>query len=319
MKGSVSLPARTPLRRFWVFSDLQQSDPANARLCMTTGVEDFLSLGLGIDAAFYLGDSTEGAVEEHLAEMADMQVEQLSKVDAPIWYALGNHEFDLHNAAWNGRVDASRLFRVVMRERVLREPQWHVAPTLRDWLFVADFGDVAVALLGDHADAGGKWWTTHGILHGLPEGTPDPHGDEPLRVRDAIAALGKPAFTMSHYAFPGGNRPSALMGGMLPLPENVVAHLYGHCHIGDFRCGGDDCLRQIAGTDGSAVTQFDVASLENRRGTAVRSAILEWYGGRDFAVFFRNHSAARWEKAFQASPDPAKPWPFRAPGGHALN
>ena len=29
-------------RRFWVFSDLQQSDPDNARRCMETGVRDFL-------------------------------------------------------------------------------------------------------------------------------------------------------------------------------------------------------------------------------------------------------------------------------------
>ena len=62
--------------------------------------------------------------------------------------------------------------------------------------------------------------------------------------------------------------------------------------------GGKDCLRQVSGVDGSALTQFDVASLENRRGNAVRSAVVEWYGGAAYGVFFRDHSARRWEKAF---------------------
>ena len=291
-RGALLRPAR---RRFWVISDLQQRDPANARRCMHEGVEDFLSLRLPVDAVCYLGDTTEGTDPGHLREMADMQVEALARVGAPVWYAMGNHEFDFHR--WGG--ERGRVT-IPMRERVLRERQWHTTPSVRDWLLVADFGDVALALFSDHAAPDGSWFCVHG---GASDGEnridyPDPGAAD--RARAAIAALGKPVFTMSHYAFPGGNRASELMGRLRPLPPNVVAHLYGHCHIGDRQWGGDDCLRQISGVDGCAVTQFDVASLENRRGNAVRSAVLEWYGESSYGVFFRNHTAKRWEKVFLA-------------------
>jgi hypothetical protein len=48
---------------------------------------------------------------------------------------------------------------------------------------------------------------------------------------------------------------------------------------------------------GSRITQFDIASFENVRGSAVRSAVVEWYGGDSFGVFFRDHVGHRWEKA----------------------
>ena len=284
-------------RRFWLISDLQQHEPDRARACMTAAVDDFLSLGLAVDAVCYLGDSTEGPDPAHLRAMADMQVEQLARVDAPVWFVTGNHEFDYHR--WGGGAGSGRVT-IPMRERILREAQWHTTPSIRDWLLVADFGDLALALFSDHAAEDGSWFAVHG---GASDGAnridyPDP--DAPARAREAIAALGKPVFTMAHYAFPGGNRASELMGALRPLPPNVVAHFYGHCHIGDFKWGGADCLRQISGVDGSALTQFDVASLENRRGNAVRSAVLEWRGGASFGVFFRNHSDKRWEKAFLA-------------------
>ena len=292
-----SVFSRSAKRRFWVFSDLQQHDPENARRCMHAGVEDFLSLELPVDAACYLGDSTESADLPHLREMADMQVEELARVDAPVWYVMGNHEFDFQR--WSTPPPAGRT-EIPMRDRVLREPQWHTTASVRDWLLVADFGGVALALFSDHAAEDGSWIAVHGGAHGASGPVPYPDPDAPARARAKIAALGKPVFTMSHYAFPGGNRASDLMALLRPLPPNVVAHFYGHCHIGDFKWGGQDCLRQISGIDGSAVTQFDVASLENRRGNAVRSAILEWYGGASYGVFFRDHTAHRWEKAFVA-------------------
>ncbi|MBQ9727642.1 MAG: metallophosphoesterase [Kiritimatiellae bacterium] len=281
-------PAR---RRFWLVSDLQQREPELARACMTAAVDDFLSLGLAVDAVCYLGDSTEGPDPAHLRAMADMQVGQLARVDAPVWFVTGNHEYDYHrNCGERGRVT------IPMRERVLREARWHVPPTVRDWLLVADFGDLALALFSDHAAPDGSWFCVHGGASDGARRIPYPDPEAPARARAAIAALGKPVFTMSHYAFPGGNRASELMGELLPLPENVVAHFYGHCHVGDFRWGGKDCLRQVSGIDGSALSQFDVASLESRRGDAVRSAVLEWHGGASFGVFFRNHTARAWEK-----------------------
>ena len=286
---------RTAKRRFWVFSDLQQRDPANARLCMETGVADFLSLGLPVDAVCYLGDSTEGEDLSHLRELAEMQVRTLARVDAPVWYVMGNHELDYHR-----HLRERGAVTVPMRERILREPQWRTTPSVRDWLLVADFGDVALGLFSDHADPAGEWIAVHGGAQDASGRIPYPDPGAPERARAALAALDKPVFTMSHYAFPGGNRASDLMGLLRPLPKNVVAHFYGHCHVGDRQWGGDDCLRQISGVDGSALTQFDVASLENRRGNAVRSVVLEWYGGASFGVCFRNHTAKRWEKVFLA-------------------
>ncbi len=44
----------------------------------------------------------------------------------------------------------------------------------------------------------------------------------------------------SHYAFPGGQKPSALQAQLLPLPANVRALLRGHPHIGDLKWNKDD-------------------------------------------------------------------------------
>ena len=124
---------RPAKRRFWVFSDLQQHDPANARRCMHAGVEDFLSLRLPVDAACYLGDSTEGTDLGHLREMADMQVEALARVDAPVWYVMGNHEFDFQR--WSDPPPTGRVA-IPMRERILGEKQWHTtASTVSAMLF----------------------------------------------------------------------------------------------------------------------------------------------------------------------------------------
>lgn len=288
--------AATPLRRLWVFSDLQQSDPVNASRCMHTGVEDFLSLGLDIDAVCYLGDSTEGTNLAHLEEMADMQVRELARVDAPVYYAMGNHEFDYHR--W---VEGPSKLTIPMRERILREPQWHTSASTLDWSFRKDFGDLVLFFLTDRCDeADGTWVTTHCGQRNIKGCEMSAHdfGPDAARVRDEMAALDKPFFTFSHYGFPGGNRDGEgpLQEMLLPLPDLHVAHFYGHSHIGDKVWGKQNVFRQVSTINDSPTSQFDVASLENLRGSAIRSAIVEWYGGHRFGVFFRNHTTATWEK-----------------------
>lgn len=283
--------------RFWVFSDLQQSDPVNASLCMRTGVDDFLSLNLPVDAVCYLGDSTEGTNLAHLREMTDMQVEQLARVDAPVYYAMGNHELDyLKHGDPPGRLI------VPIRERILGEPQWHTTERIEDWSFLADFGDLTLFFLSDHASPDGRWCTTHCHVRRIAEGVATPHDDGTARAEtlQKLAAVKTPFFTFSHYSFPGGNRDDEgpLQAELLPLPENVVAHFYGHSHIGDRVWGKKNLYRQISTIEDSTITQFDIASLENRRGTAVRSAVLEWYGGHHYGVYFRNHTEKVWEKGF---------------------
>lgn len=71
------------VRRVWIVSDLQQQYPQRATHCMTRAVDDFLSLRMPCDAVCYLGDAVEGHDPGFLMEMARMQREQLSRVQAP--------------------------------------------------------------------------------------------------------------------------------------------------------------------------------------------------------------------------------------------
>lgn len=290
-----------PLRRFWVFSDLQQSDPVNARYCMHTGVDDFLSLGIPVDAVCYLGDSTEGCKIEHLEEMADMQVKALARVDAPVYYAMGNHEFDYHR--W---CEGAGSLTIPMRARILKENQWHTTASPGDWSFSKDFGDIVLFFLSDRAEPElGRWCSTHCYHLNVPEEvvTEHDHAADAERVRAEMAAIDKCFFTFSHYSFHGGNRDTEgeIQQMLLPLPAHHIAHFYGHSHTGDRVWGKQNCFRQISTINDTPTTQFDIASLENKRGNAVRSAIVEWYGGHSYGVYFRDHSRKCWEKSFTES------------------
>ena len=49
--------------------------------------------------------------------------------------------------------------------------------------------------------------------------------------------------------------------------------------------------------DDHPIVQCDVASLEDGRGSAVRSTILEIYRDGTFGLFFRNHTSGTWEES----------------------
>jgi len=278
------------LHRVWVFSDLQQAIPSEARRCLTTALEDFRALGLPVEQIWYLGDAVEGARVEHLEEMAAMQVEAFSGFGVPLRYVLGNHDFDLMTKA-GGQSGA----RAVFRDAVLKVPTWRTTESIESFYFVDRIGEFTVAFFSDHADPRGRWISTHGTVHG--EQRLYPHGAEAYeRVRDELASVDGPVITCSHYAFAGGNRPSGLHDLMLPLPANVRLHLYGHAHIGDATWAGKDLYRKIAAVDDHPIIQCDVASLEDGRGSATRSMVLEIYRDGSLGLFFRNHSTRRWEE-----------------------
>jgi hypothetical protein len=184
----------------------------------------------------------------------------------------------------------------------LRQANWRTTQSLESFHFLDRIGPFTVLFLSDHAGPGGRWISTHGQIHG--DQRLYPHGpDAYQRVRDELAAIDGPIITCSHYAFAGGNRPSALHGLLLPLPPTVRLHLYGHAHIGDAAWAGKDRFRKIACIDDHDIVQVDVASLENDRGNATRSAILEIYRDLSLGILFRNHSTRRWEGAlFLESP-----------------
>lgn len=48
--------------------------------------------------------------------------------------------------------------------------------------------------------------------------------------------------------------------------------------------------------------QVDVASLENYRGSAIRSVLLEWYAAGEIGVLFRNHTLRCWDDCLLTRP-----------------
>lgn len=276
--------------RVWVMSDLQQSLPAEARRCLAAATDDFDSLGLPVEQIWYLGDAVEGSSLDRLDEMAAMQVERLGGYNVPLKYVLGNHDFD-HLTKTRGVTGRTAAF----RDAVLRVPSWRTTDTIESFHFLDRIGDFTVLFLSDHADPQGRWISTHGTVHG--DARLYPHAPASYQqLRDQIAAIDGPVITCSHYAFAGGNRPSALHNLMLPLPPNVRLHLYGHAHIGDAAWAGKDLYRKIACVDDHPIVQCDIASLEDGRGTAIRSAVLEIYNDGSLGIYFRNHTKRQWEE-----------------------
>jgi hypothetical protein len=288
--------AEQALHRLWVISDLQQASPVRARQCLTTAVEDFTSLRLSCEQIWYLGDAVEGTRIEPLEEMSDMQVQMLGRLGLPVKYVIGNHDFD-HLMESRGASGRTAIF----WDAVRRVPAWRTTDSIESFYFWDRIGHFTLLFLSDHADPRGRWVATHGRVHG--DASLYPHSRAAYqRLRDEIAAANAPVITCSHYAFPGGNRPSALQEQLFPLPPNLRLHLYGHAHIGDAMWAKKDRFRKIACIDDHPIVQVDVASLENDRGSATRSAILEIYKDLSLGVLFRNHSARKWEEALFLEP-----------------
>ena len=277
--------------RLWVISDLQQSQPQSARQCITAAVEDFKQLGLECNRILYLGDSVEGSNLSHLNEMAKMQGEILATLGIPLCFVMGNHDLDYYRSC----LGTPKKIAMPFWELVQKTPGWKTTAALEDFYFIDDLGDLLLVGLSDHADSGGRWYSSHD--HEICGDTGlypynDCHWDE---LRNFIAGQNKKVITFSHYAFRGGNRAGNMISKLFPLPSNVALHLYGHAHIGDTVWAGKDCFRKISWVDGHDIAQIDVASLENLRGNAVRSAFVEYSSAGSISVMFRNHNLRKWE------------------------
>lgn len=281
------------INRIWIISDLQQSIPEDARYCMTCAINDFKQLSLDCQRIIYLGDAVEGHNLKFLESMANMQISELETLNTMTCYVAGNHDFDyyLHNK--------NSLDNIVLPfyETVKKHPLWKTSENLQDYYYIEEFEDFAFVYLSDHAAPDGSWYTSHGSVHGDISNYPYDIKAYQL-LNEKISSLQKPIFTFSHYAFSGGNRPSSLMNQMLPLPENIVLHFYGHAHIGDSVWAGKECFRKISNIDNQNIPQIDVASLENHRGNAIRSVFLEMYGNGEYGIFFRNHTLMKWDEMY---------------------
>lgn len=290
--------------RVWMMSDLQQSDRSIARKCLTAACDDFRSLGMACDQIWYLGDSVEGDDETVLKQMVEMQIELLQPLDIPVIFTLGNHEFDpyWYQVRKPPLPDTSEL-RIISRELFSKVPGWRTSESLSDFYFTGTLGDYSVFFFPDHAHQQGLWIAAGGKVYGNGESYPHT-ADVYEAVTEKIRKTTGPVITVGHSAFPGGLRGSPLMGQMLPLPDNVRAHFYGHCHIGDAYWGGPSCFRKLSTVDGQNIPQVDVAALENLRGDAVRSTILEIYEDGTFGVFLREHCRRRWSDAYYLADNP---------------
>ena len=280
--------------RIWVVSDLQQKDPDRARTCMTKAMEDFLSLDCAVEAVCYLGDGAEGSNPDHIREMARMQVEEMRKVQAPVYYVLGNHDFDFFHAQ-GGRLALPFLETV--------RGSWYV-PDVTALGYTVDLGELRLCLLTDHGDPEGKWHTHHGKIDG--DRNSYPYDEKDYRAFVEAVGTDKPVISMAHYAFPGGNRAADLYRWFMPLPDSFRMHLYGHAHIGDRNWAGVDAFRKYACVDDARILQMDVASLETGRGCVIRSVILLYMEDGEIGLFSRNHSLRNWDTCLFQSRDDGK-------------
>lgn len=289
---SLTPPGRTS-GRVWVHSDLQLDRPDQARQVLARTVDDVLAIGEHIDAVWCLGDALLGNREERLEEVAEVCIEQLGRVQAPICYLMGNHEMDLRGFdPW--------LNRYALYERATRHPQWHTMPAMSDFYFARRMLGTLVVFMGDHAARDKSWWTSHGRVQGGAGRYP--HGPEAYaELRDAIAAYNGPAVIASHYAFPGGQRHSELMRRMLPLPANVRTHLFGHAHIGDVVYNKDDPWRREHPVTGQPLRQFNISALENDRSPGIHSAFLDFGPDGPATLHIRCHDEQRWLDTFELS------------------
>ncbi len=293
------LAGRNSKSRYWLISDLQQAHPHLAERYLKTALDDMRALSLKLDGICYLGDAAEGCDSEKLEQMIRMQVEGLETLGVPIYYMMGNHDLDYF---WKCQADGVPA-RIPYYDMIKGRPLWHCVPEQDIFWFSHETEDFVMLFFSDHASKDNTWGASHQFL---PKDCPEyPHTREVWQgVRDRFGACGKPVFTFSHCAFPGGNRPSEYLAQMLPLPDNFRAHFYGHAHIGDEMWAGKDLYRQIACVDNHGIMQFDIASLDHLRGTTVRSAVFDYYGSGNYSVFFRDHINHCWENACMSAQDP---------------
>lgn len=280
----------------WVISDLQQSDPVNARQCMETSLADMRAMDCPAERIWYLGDSIESTRMDHLREMARMQAEGFGSLGIPLTYVLGNHDFEYIR---HFREPVSPFY-----DLVRAVPGWHTSENLTDLYFTEQLGEHTVFFLSDHAAADASWSTANGLVWGDKEKYPYTQADADV-IREKIAAVPGPVITASHYAYPGGNRSfdAMIIGKLLPLPENVRIHLHGHAHIGDFVWAKAEAYRRISCVDWHDIPQIDVSSLENIRSRFCRSVLFHIYDNGTYGIFFRDHDHRRFTEAYFPAPE----------------
>lgn len=279
----------------WITSDLQLSNVDRARQVLRNAVDDILSLNLDLVEVWCLGDALVGANLDQLEAVADECVTSYESLGVPICYVMGNHEMDLRRG--------SGLNRYPLYERVQQRSGWHTMQSSPDHFFAREVLGHTVFFMGDHASEDGTWYTTSGTVRG-EKAENYPHMQLGyLQLREAIARSTRPVITVSHYAFRGGQRPSALLDPLLPLPSNVRAHFHGHAHIGDLIWNGDDPWERVHPITSSRASQFNVSALETERSPGSHSAVLTFCDDGSLRIQFRCHEAREWLEQHEIPPE----------------
>jgi hypothetical protein len=171
---------------------------------------------------------------------------------------------------------------------------------LDDFFFVRRMGNCLIVFMGDHADPNGSWFTSHGGVSGeSPESYPH-HAASYTRLSRAMEDFEGPVIIASHYALPGGQKPSPLMARLFPLPENVTLFLHGHAHIGDLVWNKDNPWQRDNPITGHGLRQFNISALESTRSPGSHSAILELGPSGPASLRIRSHQDRKWTETWQS-------------------
>ena len=282
---------RRAKHKIWILSDLQQKDPVCARECLDISMSDYESMGAPADMIWYLGDSIEGTNREHLIQMCQMQEQAFDRTGLPLCYVMGNHELDYSRAKEHEQEPVFLPF----YEMVKAHEGWHTTPAYTAPYFKISLGDFKVYFFSDHIAKDKSWMSLWGNIQGKEY---YPHGELMGQIREEMEQEDGPVITAAHYSFCGGNRASAHLSTLLPLPHQVKIHFYGHAHIGDYAWAKENAYRRIACVDWHDIPQINVSSFEHIRGKFCRSVFLHIYEDHSFGIFFRNHNAREFSEVY---------------------
>ena len=269
--------------KVWIFSDLQQANPQLAKECLEVSMADYYLLGAPADMIWFLGDCVEGDNVAQLTDMCDMLERAFVATGIPLCFVAGNHDLDYMR---NSPEKKEKVF-IPFYEMAKKHKDWHMASSCSDPYYKVSLGDFKIYFFTDHISSDQSWYTASGCVH--RDVAAYPHFERLQKLKDEIAEERCPVITASHYSFPGGSRPSDLLQTIMPLPENVKLHFYGHAHIGDFVWAGERPYQRISWMDFHDIPQINVSSFEHVRGNKCRSVFLHIYEDNSCGIFFRNH------------------------------
>jgi calcineurin-like phosphoesterase family protein len=278
--------------RVWVLADIQPTSAERARQTLAAAVDDVLQLPERPDAVWILGDALRGPDEGLLAAVAGLFISEIGRLELPVCYLLGNHDMDLSKSR------DSNLHPLLDLAR--GKPGWHLPDPLDGFFFARRFGPCLAVFLGDHADPSWRWWTTHGGAMEKTEGAYPHSAADYARLSRSMAGFGGPVVVASHYAFPGGQKPSKLIAQLLPLPDNVKLVLHGHAHIGDLVWNKEDPWERDHAVEGQPeLRQINISALESERSPGSHSAFLDLGPQGPFRMRIRCHEQRAWTQEFR--------------------